>query len=465
MTASIAQTPPDAPVTRAAAMRRLLALGLPLVGSQLAGFAMHMTDTILLGWYAVTSLAASTIAVSLFFNLWILGAGFGNAVMGMTANAVAAGDSLRARRIARMAMWLSFGFALLTIWPLWQSERILLAIGQKPEVAAEAQTFLRIMMWAMFPMLVQNVLRSYLAAQGRTQMLLWVTLGGVVLNAGIAGTLIFGLLGLPELGIRGAAIATLTVQCLITLILGAYAARVMPQAALFRRMWKADLPALGDVFRQGWPIGVTLLCEGSLFSGAAVMMGWIGAQELAAHGIAMQIASLTFMFHLGMAQGSTVLAGAAHGRRDEPALRRTAQAAILVCSLFALIVVLVLVTLPAQVVRLWVDPTDPAAPQVLAVGITLVLMAALFQFVDAMQVVALSLLRGLQDTQVPMWLAVLSYWCIGIPVAYGFGFALDMGPVGIWLGLTAGLLAAAGLLMARFWLRAVRIGGGAAAHV
>ena len=449
------QTPPQGWGTHA---RALFVLGLPLVGSQVAGFAIHMTDTLLLGWYSVVSLAAGTIATSFYFNLWILGAGFGNAVMPMVAGAVAAGDTVRARRVARMALWLSLGFTAVAMPLFWQSEALLLAIGQKPEVADEAQKFLRIVCWGMFPALAQNVFRSYLAAHHRTAVLLWITLGSLVLNGVVAWALIFGHWGLPELGIRGAAITSVTVQVVTAVVLGVYAAWVLPEARLFQRMWKSDSGALRDVARLGWPIGITSLSEGALFTASAVMMGWIGAVELAAHGIALQIAALAFMFHLGMSQAATIRAGGAFGRRDEGELRAIAWAAIIVSMSFGLFIVVLFVSAPQALVTVFVDPTEPERATLIAVGGTLVLLAALFQFADATQVVALSLLRGVQDTTVPMALAAVSYWLVGVPASYVLAFTLGLGAVGLWLGLTVGLATAAVLLMARFWGRAVRIG-------
>lgn len=172
-------SPPAARHGVAREARALTGLGLPLVGSAVAGFLIHMTDTILLGWYDVVSLAAATLATGYFFNVFILGAGFGNAVLPLVAEAMAAGDDTRARRATRMAFWLSAAFSLLTFPLFWWSEAIMLAIGQTPEVARASQDFLRIAMWGMFPALATNALRCYLSAQLLTGVQLWVTLAAV----------------------------------------------------------------------------------------------------------------------------------------------------------------------------------------------------------------------------------------------------------------------------------------------
>lgn len=443
--------------------RALLSLGLPLVGSAVAGFAVHMTDVIMLGWYDVIALASATIATSVWFNLWILGAGFSNAVAPMVASAIAAGDETRARRVTRMAFWLSAFYAALMVPAMWWSEAIFLAIGQEPEVARLGQAYLRIAVWGMFPALGANVMRNYLGAQGLTAIQLWVTLASVGLNAFVNYALIFGNLGAPELGVRGAAIASVVTQIVTVAVLALYAERKLPEVRLFQRLWKDDPEARADVFRLGLPIGITSLSEGGLFTASAIMMGWVGAVELAAHGIALQLAALAFMFHVGMSQAATIRAGGAFGRRSEVELRQVARAAILIGLGFGVLVILTFVTLPETLVALFVDPSEPQRPRLIEIGSTLVLMAALFQMVDASQIIALSLLRGVQDTAVPMWLAAISYWMVGVPASYVLGFVSGLGAIGIWLGLTLGLGAAALTMMSRFWRRSVRIGVVAAA--
>ena len=436
----------------------LLSLGLPLVGAALAGFAVHMTDTIMLGWYSVSALAAATLATSYWFVLFIVGAGFGNAVMPMVAAAAAAGDETAARRITRMALWLSLGYCVLIMPLYWWSGAIFAALGQEPGVAADAQSYLRIAGWGVVPALGAVVMRSYLGALHLTAVQFWVTLASLFLNAMINYALIFGNWGAPELGLRGAAIASVAVQTATLIVLMAYAERRLPAYKLFQRIWRADPGALASVFRLGLPIGMTSFAETGLFTATAVMMGWIGKVELAAHGIALQLAAMAFMFHVGMSQAATIRAGAAMGRRDEADLRRIAKTAIVVSLAFGVAVVALFVSVPAALVSLFIDPAEPARLTLIGIGVTLVYIAALFQFVDATQIVALSLLRGVHDTTVPMWLAIVSYWAIGLPCSYLLGFVAGWGAAGVWMGLVVGLGAAAGLLMWRFWARSVRVG-------
>lgn len=441
---------------------RLLKLGLPLVGANVAGFSIHMTDTIMLGWYSVTSLAAATVATGLWFITFIVGAGFGRAVTPMVAEAIETGDDTRARRVTRMALWLSAIYSALLIIPFMYGETVLLAMGQEPAVAEQGGLYLRIAVLGMFPAMGVQVMRSYLGALELTTIQLWITLVALVANAVVNYALIFGNLGAPELGIEGAAIASVVVQLIQMIALMVYTQKKKPDADLFRRIWKSDNEAMGQVFRLGLPIGLTSFAEGGLFTASSIMMGWIGEVELAAHGIALQLTAFMFMFHVGMSEAATIRASRQYGARDEPELRRGAVTAYAVGLSFGVLVVILYLTLPYYLVGLFIDPDDPARDAVLALGVTLMILSALFQFVDAAQIVALSVLRGVQDTRVPMWLACVSYWVIGIPASYVMAFTLDWGPVGLWLGLTVGLGVAAVLLSQRFWGRSVHITRGTA---
>ncbi len=430
---------------------------MPLILSNLAQFAIHITDTVMLGWYDVTALAAATIAGTLFFVIFIVGAGFSQAVTPLVAAAAEEDDDVQVRRVTRMGLWLSIFYGLAVTIPFFWAEEILIAIGQEAEVARLADIYLQIVIWQMIPALIVMTLKAFLAAMEHTAIILWATIGTAVLNGFINYALIFGNWGMPELGIKGAAMASLTVNLITVLILMVYITRVLPQFELFKNFWRSDSEILKRVFRLGWPIGLTSLAEGGLFSASAVMMGWIGAIELAAHGVAIQLASLTFMVHIGFSQAATVRAGRALGRRDELSLRRGGITAIGMSALFAVLTSVVFLALPETLVSLFIDPNEPERANLLRIGASLIMVAALFQLVDGLQVLALGLLRGVQDTTVPMVMATISYWVIGLPVSYLLAFTFGFGAVGLWLGLVIGLAVAAVLLLWRFWGRSVKI--------
>ncbi len=437
--------------------RAIWKLGLPLILSNVAQFAIHMTDTVMLGWYDVTALAAVTIGSTMFFIIFIVGAGFAQAVTPLVAEAVEEDDEVRVRRVTRMGLWLSIIYGLAVTIPFFWAEQILVAIGQDPEVAELGHLYLQIVIWQMVPALMVWTLKSFLAALERTGIILWATVGTAVLNALVNYLLIFGNWGFPELGITGAAIASLTTNIATVVVLALYIMWKLPQFELFRNFWRSDSEIMMRVFKLGWPIGLTSLAEGGLFSASAVMMGWIGALELAAHGIAIQLAGLTFMVHIGFSQAATVRAGRALGRRDELGLRRGGKTAIAMSAGYALVTSTVFLMIPDVLVGLFVDPADPDRAMLIRIGASLVMVAALFQLVDGLQVLALGLLRGVQDTTVPMVMATVSYWLIGLPVSYVLAFPLGLGGVGLWLGLVVGLGLAALTLLWRFWGRSVRI--------
>ena len=436
---------------RTAHARRLLVLGLPLIGSRLAQFVIGMTDTVMVGWYDVTALAALTIGHMVFFVLFLVGSGFAAAVSPLVASALAVDDTRQVRRITRMGLWLSMIYAAATIPIMLFGEPLLLVLGQEPEVARLGGIYLSIVAWGLPAGLVVMTMTSYFSALERTRIILIVTAGMAALNALVNYALIFGNFGAPEMGLAGAAFASALINVAGAVALVVHALRVTPENELLRNIWRPDWEVFVLVFRLGWPIGLTWLSEVSLFGAAAVMMGWVGTLDLAAHGIALQIATATFMVHLGLAQAATVRAGHAWGGRDVQGLRDGAIAAIALSIGFATVTVAVFLSVPEALVGLFIDPADPVRPTLLALGTVLLAFAALFQLFDAGQVMALGLLRGVQDTRVPMAMAAVSYWGIGAPAAWVLAFPLGLAGPGIWLGLTLGLAVAAALLNWRFW--------------
>ncbi|MGR3804522.1 MATE family efflux transporter [Marinibacterium profundimaris] len=436
-------------------MRATLVLGLPLIGGHLAQFAIQLTDTVMLGWYSVEALAAVTLAGSYFITFFLFGAGFAWAVMPMVATFAAKGDQTGVRRATRMGLWLSLLYSALAMPAFWWAEEILLALGQTDAVAGLAADYLRVAGWGIFPALIVMVLKSYLAALERTRIILWVTLAAAVMNVFGNYVLIFGNFGLPPLGAVGAAWASIITHTTALAGAAAYAVIARPEHQLFVRFWRADWEMFFKVFRMGGPIGITTLSEVSLFAGSTVLMGWLGTIPLAAHGIAIQLGTATFMVHLGLSNAATVRAGQAQGRDDGLGLRRGATGVLILSLVVSLITIAVFLSIPEQLLGLFLEPDNPNRPQILAIGVGLVTIAALFQLVDGAQVVALGLLRGLHDTTVPMVMAAVGYWVVGLPASYILGFVAGLGGIGVWLGLVSGLATAAVLLLWRFWGRAV----------
>jgi MATE family multidrug resistance protein len=243
------------------------------------------------------------------------------------------------------------------------------------------------------------------------------------------------------------------------LVIAGYVLRVMPKQKIFARLWRPDWDAFFLVGRLGVPIGFTMLAEVGLFAASTLMMGWLGTIQLAAHGVALQLVSATFMIHLGLSNAATVRAGNALGRKDPQHLVRGAKVVIAMSLATALATIAVFVLYPEPLISAFLDRDEPNRLEILRVGTILLLMAGVFQLVDAAQVMALSLLRGLRDTKVPMTFAVFSYWVIGAPCSYILGFTFGYGGAGIWAGLVIGLAFAAVLMVERF----IRLGPAIAA--
>ncbi|MEL7167114.1 MAG: MATE family efflux transporter [Pseudomonadota bacterium] len=440
-----------ASMTYPAHARAIAVLGLPLIGGHLGQVAIGVTDTAMMGWYGVTELAALTASGSLFFVLFLMGSGFAWAVMPMVAAHHAEGDDVSIRRATRMGLWLGIAFAACAMPLMILSEPLLRILGQTDAVARLGAEYLLVAGWGLFPALIVMTLKSYLAALERTQIVFWITCAGAVINGLANYALIFGNWGAPELGMTGAALASVATQLVMLAGIVAYTQIALPQHAMFARIWRIDSEMLARVFRLGWPIGLTTLSETGLFAATAFMMGNLGEVPLAAHGIALQLASITFMVHMGLSNVATIRVGNAMARKDIEHLVRGAQTVIWMSVAMALVTIVLFVSAPEPLIWLFLsdDSTDKAA--IISIGVILLALAALFQLVDGAQVVALGLLRGMQDTRVPMILAAVSYWLVGIPCSYGLGFVLGWEGPGIWVGLVVGLACAGVALMIRFW--------------
>ncbi|SJZ69623.1 MATE family efflux transporter [Consotaella salsifontis] len=438
--------------------RATAVLALPLVGAQLTQITISVTDTVMIGWLGARELAAAVLATQAFFFVFIFGSGFAQAALPLAANAEGKGDVREVRRAIRMSLWVSGIYAALVMIPLWHIEGILVALGQKPDVAALSADYMHVAQWSMFPALLIMGLRSYLTVLNRAYRVLAVVLAGALSNAVLDYALIFGEFGAPALGLVGAAIATLGTQIIMAALLFVYTARSreFERYALYQRFWRPDWAAFFEIIRLGWPIGATVIAEVGLFTASSLMVGWIGTIPLAAHGIALQISSIAFMIPLGIGNAATVRVGLAFGRGDPGELWRAGVSALLLGGTIAFGTASLFWLIPDQLVGLYLDPERENAEAVLAYAAPLLLVAAIFQIFDSLQAVASGVLRGMKDTRTPMFIAVVSYWFVGMPVAYFVAFGAGWGGLGIWSGLASGLAAAALMLTSRYVYRARR---------
>lgn len=432
-----------------------LALGTPIAGAQLAQMAVNTTDVLMIGWLGATELAAVVLAFNLYIVLWLFGMGVLQAVIPLAARARGERKVRELRRAVRMGFWFVALYSIPALLVMWHTEDLLLALGQEPQVAALAGGYAQVMMVTLVPSLLTMALRNFITVMERAQAVLWATVAGAVLNAMVNYVLIFGHFGFPRLELVGAAIGSVITSTVTFLLLVAYVLRQphLRRYGVFGRIWRSDWPKLLEIVKLGWPIAVTLLVEVALFSGTSVMMGWIGTIDLAAHGIATQFASIAFMVPIGIGQAAMIRIGLAAGRGDRKAVGRAGWTGFNLGMAFMSTSAIVFLLIPETLVGLFLDFGNPDAASVHAIGVGFLAVAALFQVFDGAQVIGGSLLRGLSDTKVPMIMAVVGYWGVGMVGAYVLGFPLGFGGIGIWIGLAAGLAFVAVLVMWRFALR------------
>jgi MATE family multidrug resistance protein len=443
-----------------AEIRALLALGLPLAGSQLAHIAISTTSVVMLGWLGADALAAGGLGFSVYFAPFMFCNGVAVAAAPLVSQAIGRRDEPSVKSIVAQGFWASSAVGLAVAIPMWFAAPILLLIGQDPRVTTAAEPFIQFMALGLVPALWFTVLRSLIAALGHPRVVMYVMMTGFALNAALSYVLIFGKLGVPQLGVAGSAMATASTNVFMFAALFLYA-RFAPAVRRFHataRLAIADWPRFREVLHVGVPIGGSLVLEIGLFSACVLLMGLIGPVQIAAHQIAVQCAAITFMVPLGLAQGATIRVGYAAGRGDGPGLRRAGRAALALAVAFMSVMTVLLATFPRSIAKLFVDASDPANAPVLDLAAAFLIIAAIFQLVDGVQAVAAGTLRGLKDTRIPMLLSGLGYWGVGFTACVVLGFPLGLGGIGIWIGLALGIAAAAVLLVSRFERLSARVG-------
>lgn len=437
--------------------RATLALAWPMILTNLAQSAPTTTDVVMLGWLGSQALAAGALGTNLYFAFLIFGIGLMTAVSPMVAREVGARrSSVRdVRRTVRQGLWSAVAISL-PVWAiLWNGEAILLALGQEPALAESAGLYMRALQWALLPFLGYIVLRSFIAALERPMWGLWAGLAGTAVNALLAWSLIFGKLGLPRLELVGAGIAT-TISCCVmfgVLAIVVSTDRKFRRYHLFGRLWRADWPRFRGLWRLGLPIAATLVFEVSIFNAAVFLMGLISSTSVAAHSIAIQIASIAFMVPLGFGQAVTVRVGLAYGARDREAIARAGWTAYVMGVGFMALTAALMILAPRLMIGAFLDRSDAANHEVIELAVIFLAFAALFQLADGAQAVGSGMLRGLQDTRVPMLIAALGYWGVGLPLGVVLGFPFGLAGAGIWIGLASGLGVVAVLMTARWAMR------------
>ncbi len=422
----------------------LLRLAAPLVLIQVGTMLMGVVDTVMVGRVSAAALAAVALGNLYSFSILIFGMGVLFALDPIVAQALGAGDELAVRRglqrglLLSLVLTLPLSLLLLTVRPVLQF------VGQPAEIIPFAAGYVYRTVWSVWPFFAFVVLRQTLQAHHRPAPIIATIVIANALNAVLNYGLIFGKLGFPALGVFGSAWATMASRWVMAVLLLAFGWRDLRPylRALAPRLF--DARAMGRMLKIGTPIGAQMLLEGGAFGAVALLMGWLGVAQVAAHQVAINLASLTFMVPLGVSSAAAVIVGHAVGRGDADGVRRSTFAALGIGAGFMLLTAVVLVGIPDLLAGMYTEDTA-----VLQLAVVLLPIAGVFQVFDGLQVVAIGLLRGLGDTRVPMIVNVVGFWCIGIPISLWLGFVLELGAVGLWWGLVAGLFIVAMFLIVR----------------
>ncbi|WP_186144151.1 MATE family efflux transporter [Burkholderia gladioli] len=425
-------------------------LAAPLAIAQLSQMAMSVTDTVLLGSLGPDSLAAGGLGATLFFVVVTVLQSVLTSVSVSVAHARGAQADERIPHIYWTGVALALLLALPAILVLLFVEPLLLMFHEPAELARHIGEYCRVLCLAAPGSLIGvGLMRSFLPAIGAARRLLWVSIAGVGVNAVLNYGLIHGAFGLPRLGFLGSAVATtitiwLTAIALVLLLHGRPAFRHFVAAS------RPKLPMMGELVGIGWPVAITYGVESTLFLATGLTIGVLGESSLAAHQIALNVASVAFMVPLAIGQAANVRVGYWMGAGQPLAARHAGFAAIGLGVAFMSLSGLLLIVAPHAIVGLYLHLDDPKNAGTIALATSLLGIAAIFQIVDGMQTVGSGCLRGLKDTRVPMIVATLGYWGVGFPVGYWFAFHVGLGARGLWWGLAAGLASVAVLMTWRF---------------
>lgn len=451
----------DSPSTWRGELIALLRLAAPLAAANLLQMLVYAMDVIFVARLGEESLAASSLSISLFgLLMWSF-----SGLTGMVAALIAAELGRRrhavreVRRSARMALWLGFACGLAGMAICWFGHEIMLAAGQQPRVAELAGRFMRVIMWAMVPMVFANVLRNVVSTLGRPFFATVVTALAIGVSALANYALVFGHLGAPALGLEGSALASVITALfsLAAYVVAVCADRRLRRYRLFGNWWRPEWNRLRELVTSGLPVALTILAEAGLFSGAAFLMGLIGPSQLAGHTIALQVAALAFQVPFGIGQATTIRVGYHFGAGDKAALGRAGWVAIVAGTGFMALTASIMLFAPKLVLGIYVDTDAAKNAHLVGFAVQFMVVAAAFQLFDGMQAVGAGALRGLQDTRMPMLFALFGYWLPGLGTSILLGFFTPLQGLGIWIGLAVGLVVVA-LLMLQRWSRRARLG-------
>ncbi|HUH12795.1 MAG TPA: MATE family efflux transporter [Longimicrobiales bacterium] len=423
-------------------LRRLLALAVPLVVSHLATIGMSTVDTLMVGPLGAGPLAGLAIGGAIHSATLMVSMGLLLGMSPLVSQAHGAGRPREPRRVLVQGLWLALALSVPMVALSLAGEPLALALGQAPAVSARAGEYLTGVAAGIPPVLIFMALRGYVEGLGTTRPSMVFLLLGFAVNVPANALLVYGALDLfPALGVAGAGWATSLVRWVMLAAMAAWLLR-HPELHPFHGVRLVfRVRRVARILRLGVPISAQMALEVGLFAFAAIMMGWFGPLPLAAHQVTINLAATTFMVALGTALAGTIRVGFHVGGRRPEGVHRTVVATYTLAVGFMALCALAFLLAPRFLLGLYTQD-----PEILALGSRLLFIAALFQVFDGAQVAGICLLRGAGDTRIPMMMAGLGYWAVGLPTAYGLAFHTGLGPAGVWVGLSAGLAVVAVLM-------------------
>lgn len=429
-------------------LKQLAIIALPIIAAQLLQVGMGVIDTLMAGRIDALSIAAIAMGASVWFFVVLIGIGIMLALTPIISQHIGANNHPLIREELRQGVWLSLATGLVLLLLILAVASLMPILGVDPKIIPAANDYIVWVCWSLPFSLLYMVPRSFNEANSNTMPMLWIQL--LLLPLNVLGNYIFmyGNFGFQAMGSSGAALATGLAQTIGCLALATYTLWTphFKEYDLRKRMTPPDWPHIMKTFKLGFPIAVAMGMEAGLFTATALLMGRFGVEAAAGHQIAINLASLTFMIPLGVSMALTVRVGQAIGAQQLLQAKHRGRLGILICGAITSVSALCFWLFGSWFASLYTN--DQA---VITIASQLLVMAALFQIVDGLQVGAVGVLRGYKDTTVPMLIAVFCYWGIGMGTAIWFGIFGNMGPTGLWLGLVTGLFTAAVILNYRFY--------------
>lgn len=434
-------------------VKTVAGLAVPVALAELGWVAMSVVDTIMVGDLGPVAIGAIAIGSTGFYAFAIFGTGLMLGLDTLVSHAFGAGDRADCHRSLSAALYLTVFLTLPLTVLFWVVSHLFIAGGIRPEVALPAGAFLRVLGLSALPLLLYSAFRRYLQATGHVAPVTFALVTANMVNWLGNWVLIYGHWGSPALGVVGSALATVLARVYMALLLGAcvwfFERRSNPSARDILRPF--DRERLRRLLNVGFPAAAQILLEIGAFSASAFLAGRLAPVALAAHQIAINVASVSYMIPLGISSAAAVTVGHSIGRRKPGQARRHGTVALGLAILFAICSAAVMTLIPERILQLYTLDRD-----VLRIGVALLGLAAAFQLFDGLQTVATGALRGLGNTRTAMLVNLCGYWVFGLPLGYALCFHFGYGVYGLWIGLTVSLVGIA-LVLCAVWSKASRL--------